>query len=529
MGRISEMNKKSAIPPVIGSLKNLVSLYLSGNNLIGPIPSTLGHLTKLRDLDLCNLTNLKFLSLHSNQLSGLLVQEVGNLKKLISLYLSNNNVGGSIPSSFGQLTSLTYLNLDSNQINGSIPPEIGSINSLTKVDLSGNNMSGTIPYDLTRLTRLVYLNFSSLFGQIPFAIGNLFNLETLVLSNNKLNGLIPTGIRNCSKLQNLILSNNSESGNIPYEIGNRGLCGQVSGFPSCSIRTKPAPVTTNDWEDKPQKFHLKGKQKKDIPKRRETKTGDIFSIWNYDGRIAYEDMIKATEDFDIKYCIGTGGYGSDYKAQLPSGKIVALKKLHGWENEEPAFFKSFRNEDEAVELDWAKRVNIIKDVARDLSYLHHNCRRTIVHRDISTNNILLNSESKQLLVTLDWLDSYRLTHPIEPSLLALMELAYTVVVTEKCDVYSFGVMTLEVLMRRYPGELGPHLSPPDEQTVMQDIVDASSLAFACLRYEPKSRPTMKRVSQEFFIRKTLISKPFHEIYIGELKDQEICLVDENDS
>ena len=37
-------------------------------------------------------------------------------------------------------------------------------------------------------------------------------------------------------------------------------------------------------------------------------------IWDYDGAIAYGDIIQATEDFDIKYCIGTGGYGSVYRA-----------------------------------------------------------------------------------------------------------------------------------------------------------------------------------------------------------------------
>jgi serine/threonine protein kinase len=166
------------------------------------------------------------------------------------------------------------------------------------------------------------------------------------------------------------------------------------------------------------------------------RNGDVFSIWNYDGNVAYEDIINATEDFDIRYCIGTGGYGSVYKAQFPNGKVIALKKLHRLEAEEPAFDKSFRNEAkvlseirhrnivklygfclhkrcmflvyeymergslfcvlsndiEAVELNWKKRVNIIKDIANALSYLHHDCVPTIVHRDITTSNILLNSE-----------------------------------------------------------------------------------------------------------------------------------------
>ena len=166
------------------------------------------------------------------------------------------------------------------------------------------------------------------------------------------------------------------------------------------------------------------------------RNGDLFSIWNYDGNIAYEDIINATEDFDIRYCIGTGGYGSVYKAILPSGKVVALKKLHRLEAEDPAFDKSFKNEAkvlsqirhrnivklygfclhkrcmflvyqymergslftvlsndvEAKELNWKKRVNIIKEVAHALSYLHHDCIPMIVHRDMTTNNILFNLE-----------------------------------------------------------------------------------------------------------------------------------------
>ncbi|KAK0597854.1 hypothetical protein LWI29_029226 [Acer saccharum] len=148
------------------------------------------------------------------------------------------------------------------------------------------------------------------------------------------------------------------------------------------------------------------------------------------------DLIEATEDFNIKFCIGTGGYGSVYRAKLPNGDVFALKKLHSREWEEPIFAKSFKNEihvlsevrhrniiklygfclhnkimflvykyiergslycvlcndDEATELDWRKRVNVIKGVAHALSYLHHNCTPLIVHRDISSNNILLNSQ-----------------------------------------------------------------------------------------------------------------------------------------
>ncbi|XVF58255.1 hypothetical protein PTKIN_Ptkin07bG0049900 [Pterospermum kingtungense] len=169
-------------------------------------------------------------------------------------------------------------------------------------------------------------------------------------------------------------------------------------------------------------YRLKYQNKKTNTDIEATKNGDLFSIWNFDGKIAVEDIIKATEDFDIKYCIGTGGYGSVYKAVLPTGKVVALKKLHRLEAEQPVFDRSFRNEikflteirhknivklygfclhnrcmfliynylekgslfcalrldDEAEELDWSKRVNIVKGVAHALSYMHHDCNPPIV-------------------------------------------------------------------------------------------------------------------------------------------------------
>ncbi|KAJ7962177.1 putative Receptor protein kinase [Quillaja saponaria] len=324
------------------------------------------------------------------------------------------------------------------------------------------------------------------------------------------------------------------------------------------------------------------------------KCGDLFSIWNFDGKIAYEDIINATEDFDIRHCIGTGAYGSVYRAQLPSGKIVALKKLHPLESQEPSLDRSFRNEVkmltnilhrnivklhgfclhkrcmflvyeymeqgslfcvlsndvEAEQLTWSKRVNIVKGIAHALSYMHHDCSPTIIHRDITSNNILLNGELEAFVSDFG---TARLLDPDSSNQTLLVgtygyvapELAYTMVVTEKCDVYSFGVVALETMMGKHPGDLISSLSTSSAQNIMLkdvldprlslscyqriggDVVLVVTLALACLHSKPKSRPSMQQVAQEFMIPRLSLPKAFDEISVQQLINQEIYQIEQH--
>ncbi|CAL2248704.1 unnamed protein product [Prunus armeniaca] len=61
---------------------------------------------------------------------------------------------------------------------------------------------------------------------------------------------------------------------------------------------------------------------------RGAQTENLFDIWSYDGKLVYEDIIEATEEFNSKHCVGAGGHASVYKAQLQTGQIAAVKKLH---------------------------------------------------------------------------------------------------------------------------------------------------------------------------------------------------------
>nr|POE56928.1 mdis1-interacting receptor like kinase 2 [Quercus suber] len=129
------------------------------------------------------------------------------------------------------------------------------------------------------------------------------------------------------------------------------------------------------------------------------------------------------------------------------------------------------------------------------------------------------------------------------------ELAYTTVVTEKCDVYSFGVLALETIMGKHPGEfilslsssssssstkriilkdiLDPRLSHPLYRPVGPSVVLVVILALTCLRSDPKSRPTMRHVSQELLVPRPALPESFHDISIQQLMNQEIYVVDQN--
>ncbi|KAL5739009.1 hypothetical protein ACOSQ2_028189 [Xanthoceras sorbifolium] len=622
-------NLMGHIPPTLGHLTKLESLYLGSNQLSGLLPHELG-----------NLRNLTLLHLSGNKLTGHIPPTLGHLTKLESLYLGSNQLSGLLPQELSQLTYRKNLNFSLNLLSGQIPLMVGKFSNLQYLDLSNNKLSGPISSQIVNFLDLqtLVLRNNSLCGRIPLEIGKLQNLSNLDLSYNFINGTIPSQFIQFT-LTYLDISHNNLSGAIPDSfyhsmtslsfinlsynhlegeissyflnryslaafIHNKGLCSDFgTGLPPCtSTSTLPASPPIDSKKRFIRMFlpitmffvaiiigilylikrnNNKGSQFKSTT----TKSGDVFSIWNYDGKIAYEDIIEATEDFDIKYCIGTGGYGSVYKAQLPSGKVVALKKLHRSDSDEPTFTKSFENEirvlseirhrnivklygfclhkrcmflvyeymdrgslfcvlyndDEAIELNWTKRVNIIKGIAHALSYLHHNCMLSIVHRDISSNNILLNSKAEAFLAdfgTARFLNSDSSNRTILVGTYGYIapELAYTMVVTEKCDVYSFGVVALETLMGRHPRELlsslasssnqdimlmdilDSRLSPPVDQMIAHDVVLVSSVAFACLHPNPKSRPSMEGVSREFLACKTPMSKPIHEISIAQLRN-----------
>ncbi|GJV12372.1 MDIS1-interacting receptor like kinase 2-like protein [Tanacetum coccineum] len=375
--------------------------------------------------------------------------------------LGSLDLYGSGPFDLGSLDFSSFPNLERfiikscyRKLEGSIPEQIGMLSNLAHLLLHGNYLNGTLPVSITNLTKLVELDLSgnNFNNTIPSQIGNLKSLILLDLSDNQFSGLIPLSFGSMVNLTYWFLV--------------------ITKF------TSPSFISC---------FH---------------------------------DFISATEDFDLNYCIGTGGYGSVYEAKLPNGKIFALKKLHRFEEKGRLFVCTALRDDElAVKLDWMKRVNIIKDVAHALAYMHHDCNPPIVHRDISSNNILLNSEMEGFVADfgaarlLDPDSSYQTVIAGTLGYIA-PELAYSMIVNERCDVYSFGVVALETIGGKHPGDLlsslnystsrgtmlenilDQRLPYPTNRLIEKEIIRVGHVALSCVLIDPKARPTMREVCHE---------------------------------
>ncbi|KAK4485885.1 hypothetical protein RD792_008536 [Penstemon davidsonii] len=502
------------IPGELFLMKRLVSLNINGNRLYGEIPRKIesGGL-EIIDLsdnllsgvipdDVKNLKNLIQLNLSMNSFSGSIPMGVFHNHQLYYLSLAYNNLSGELPENL-DLFSLRELNLSHNNLHGKIPEKIGGLHTLSSLDLSENQLTGNLTENVFNLGSIAVLKLCSnkLLGKIPYEFVNqAFNENCLDFSNlcsdnrtMKLPGC-PSDFCSDYRIERYLNCNPHTSDKhfiitMIFIIG----CGVVGFVVFCylarkcwKMRSKMFRHSVSNLKNSEKGWKMIQFQKLDFDKEvilssltedniignggsgkvyrvKINQTGNnivaVKSIWNdskSDQRLEKEFLAEIQTLGNIRHynIVKLLCYISGENMKLLVYQYFENKSLDQWLHGKKREILPVYNSSTVV-LNWPVRLHIAIGVAQGLCYMHHDCSPPIIHRDIKSSNILLDSEFNAKIADFG-LAKMLLRHG-EPETASSVagtfgyiapEYAYTTKVSVKSDVYSFGVVLLELTTGR---------------------------------------------------------------------------------
>ncbi|PKI69533.1 hypothetical protein CRG98_010061 [Punica granatum] len=483
------------IPVTIGSMKELWVIRFGNNSISGTIPNEIGDIELLQVLDLQNLG-----------LVGEIPQSLSNCRFLRELDISGNLLDGEIPPTLYNMTYLEVLDLHRNRLNGTIPETLGNLSKLQTLNLSQNSLSGPIPSSLGNLQILKHFNvsYNNLSGEIP-AVPTFQAFGSSAFSNNP--GL-------CGPPLDVACSGTG-GGAVPSKRKPKVLSVSaiVAIVAAALIITGVCVITIVNFRTRRRKVDNNEVEIVESTPLGSTESNVIIGklvLFSKTLPSKYEDWEAGTKALLDKDClIGVGSIGRVYRSSFEGGVSIAVKKLENigriknqdefeqeigrlgnlqhlnlvqvqgyyWSSSMQLILTEFipngnlydnlhgnssypgtSSRGGAGELYWSRRFNIALGTARALAYLHHDCRPPILHLNIKSHNILLDENYGPKLSDyglgklLALLNNYGLTRSHTAVGYVAPELAQSLRVSEKCDVYSFGVILLELVTGRKPVE-----------------------------------------------------------------------------
>ncbi|KAA8543550.1 hypothetical protein F0562_021704 [Nyssa sinensis] len=570
----SKSNVAGPMPDIFGSFPNLKNVRLSYNNLTGSLPPSFAK-SGIQNLWLNNqliglsgrIDVLGTMSqlIQNNKLQG----PYPDFRKGIDVTLGNSNsfCNASPGPCDPQVTTLLE-----------VARALGYPMALAESWEGNNPCQGWnfISCDSEGSVTLINFGKQHWGGMISPAIANLTALKTLLLNDNNLNGSIPASLMSLAHLQLLDVSNNNLSGKVPTFASSVSV--KISVL-STVIYNRFVKKRSGNYKSVKSFSGRKEKVKKEVggvsdyggivSEPHSQSSGNSSDIQVYDGGnvdISIEVLREVTNNFSEDNILGQGGFGVVYRGKLHDGTQIAVKRmesavmsskglnefqaeiavltkvrhrhlvaLHGYcvnGNERLLVYEYMSqgtlgqhlfeyNELGFPPLTWKQRVTIALDVARGVEYLHSLAQQSFIHRDLKSSNILLGDDMRAKVSDFGLVkNAPDGKYSVETRLAGTFgylapEYASTGRVTTKVDVFSFGVIVMEMITGKkalddtLPEEkshlvtwfrkvlnskdsirnsLDPSLNP-DEET-FESICKVAELAGYCTARESFQRPDM---------------------------------------
>ncbi|XP_009625142.1 probably inactive leucine-rich repeat receptor-like protein kinase IMK2 [Nicotiana tomentosiformis] len=552
------------IPASISKLSMLEEINLSHNQINGTIPDELGALTRLALLDLSN-----------NSINGTIPVSFSNLSALVTLNLKSNLLDNQIPDVIYRLQNLSVLDLSKNKLTGHIPATIGNISRLNSLDLSENNFTGEIPNSLVSLANLTSLDvsYNNLSGVVPSLLSKKFNSSAFV-GNLELCGYSPSTLCASPPPQTLPPSPIGGVAKPRHrKLSTKDIILIASGallvvllllccmLLCCLIRKKANSKAKNG--SKASGLATTGRGAKPVPAAAagaevESTGGKLV---HFDGPFVFtaDDLLCATAEI-----MGKSTYGTAYKATLEDGNQVAVKRLRekitkGQKEFEAevaelgkirhpnilalrAYYLGPKGEKLLVydympngslssflhargpetTIDWPTRMRIAIGITKGICFLH--TKENIIHGNLTSSNILLDELNNPKIADVGL--SRLMTSAGNTNVIATAgtlgyrapELSKIKNASTKTDVYSVGVIILELLTGKSPSEATDGLDLPqwvasivkeewtnevfdvelmrDAPNIGDELLNTLKLALHCVDPTPTARPEAEQVLQK---------------------------------